>query len=744
MNTKTTATAKTTRTFETRETIGWSGRTLREMLEANEEAFARTGRYAAVDKLELKETDPILYEKIFSKLRGALVTARSTAMNISASPIVKEIGELCFSLYSPEGDSVALSTGIIVHVHTMSDAIKFMIRNDFEDNPGIADGDIFINNDPHIGDVHNADVQTLVPIFHEGEIIGWAGGVTHEIDIGALTPGSVPVGPTTRFEDGIDVPVLKCGARDRLFRDHELRCAKATRTPTFWKLDEKARIAGNHIIRRAVLELVDEIGIDTYKQVIREIIEEGRRSFLQRMRELTVPGRYRCTAFSTYCFSGEDRLPAHARVDHMAHMPMEMTIDADGTLGISMEGADRWGFHSMNCTPSGMQGAVWVVLSQLVVPNDKVNDGAYYGTRHHFPLGSWANPGDPSVSTGIAWLFLVPAFTSLVKHLSRAFQARGYLEDVISAYGVTGNVFQGGGLDQYGGQSATTNFEFGCAGTGAGFCRDGLDFAAAVWNPEGDMGEIEIWECIEPFIYLGRRVKPNTAGAGKYRGGAGLESLKMTWNTPHYELQNINSGKAFENSGLWGGYPNATGYRKNLKRTNMNEVVAARAPYPVRDGDTADSEIDRCLSAEVVQYDDHTVTLPHDFQQGDLYLSVQNGGKGLGDPLEREPELVAADVRGGFLSARFARTTYGVILSEKDGQVAADLEATAAERRAMREARRTNAKPVAEWRREQRERVLAKDVVEPVRRMYRSAMELSEAFAAEFRAFHELPDDFTF
>ena len=54
---------------------------------------------------------------------------------VSASPIVKEIGELCFALYTPEGDSVALSTGIIVHVHTMSDAIKFMVRNGWEDNP---------------------------------------------------------------------------------------------------------------------------------------------------------------------------------------------------------------------------------------------------------------------------------------------------------------------------------------------------------------------------------------------------------------------------------------------------------------------------------------------------------------------------------------------------------------------------------------------------------------------------------
>ena len=72
---------------------------------------------------------------MFSRLRGGLVTARETALNISASPIVKELGELCFAVYTPEGDSVALSTGVIVHVHTMSDAIKYMIREGYEDEP---------------------------------------------------------------------------------------------------------------------------------------------------------------------------------------------------------------------------------------------------------------------------------------------------------------------------------------------------------------------------------------------------------------------------------------------------------------------------------------------------------------------------------------------------------------------------------------------------------------------------------
>src|SRR3990170_1588830 len=161
--------------------IGWDGRTAKEMLEESERRFADSGAYWGLDgELELKSADPIRYEKLFSRVRGGLVSARETALNISASPIVKEIGELCFALYTPEGDSIALSTGIIVHVHTMSDTIKFMVRQGYEDNPKIRPGDIFANNDPTIGDVHNADVQTFVPIFDptkdEPELLAWAGG----------------------------------------------------------------------------------------------------------------------------------------------------------------------------------------------------------------------------------------------------------------------------------------------------------------------------------------------------------------------------------------------------------------------------------------------------------------------------------------------------------------------------------------------------------------------------------------
>ena len=169
------------------------------MLADSERLFAETGPYYGLDRrARAQGLRPDRVREALLALRGGLVSARETALNISASPIVRELGELCFALYTPEGDSSRSRPESSSTSTRCRDAIKYMVRNGWEDNPEIRPGDIFANNDPMIGDVHNADVQTFVPIFWEGELVAWAGGVTHVIDIGASTPGGVPVGPTNR------------------------------------------------------------------------------------------------------------------------------------------------------------------------------------------------------------------------------------------------------------------------------------------------------------------------------------------------------------------------------------------------------------------------------------------------------------------------------------------------------------------------------------------------------------------
>jgi N-methylhydantoinase B len=717
-----------TRALEPREAagIGWDGKRLDEMLATSERLFAETGSYYGLTgELALKDSEPIEYEKLFSRLRGGLVSARETALNISASPIVRELGELCFALYTPEGDSIALSTGIIVHVHTMSDAIKHMVRNGWEDNPRIRPGDIFANNDPVIGDVHNADVQTFVPIFWEGEMVAWAGGVTHVLDIGASTPGGVPVGPTNRLDDGIDLPCMKIGEDDELAQWHLIRCQKQTRAPMYYLLDERTRLAGCHMIREAVERVILEEGIDRFKQFSREVIEEGRRSFKSRIVEMTVPGRYRTASFMDNTYADKVQLPARARRDFVMHAPFEVRIGGDGDYALDLDGASAWGWHSMNCTPSGMQGAIWVMFTQTLICNDKVNDGAYFAVETNFPEGSIANLGDAEGSTGIAWAFLQPAFTGYPRTLSRALQARGFIEEVIGAYSVSGNVIQGGGVDQYGNSSAIMNFEVAAQGMGAKYVLDGTDTCAAMFNPEGDAGDIEMWELICPMIYLSRRIKPNTSGPGRHRGGSSFESLHMIWNTPFWELQNLGTSRLFTSQGIFGGYPGSVAYIHNIRGNNLRDLAEAGEAYPVADGSFSELALMAIRGERELKHDNFTLLEP--FAVGDLYHSVMKGAAGLGDPLERPAKAVERDIAEGHIEAEFADAVYAV--SDRDAARARRLE---------------RARPTSEWWASERERVLAGDLIEPVKVGYEESIKLSPRWAAEFRGFWDLPEDFSF
>lgn len=728
--------------------IGWGGKTLFEMLNESEERFRSTGRYMGLTQLALKEEDPMQFEKGFSRLRGALISARETAMRVTASPIVRNIGELCFSLYTPEGDSIVLSTGIIVHVHTMSEAIKYMIRKRYEQEPGIKPGDIFCNNDALIGDVHTADVATFVPIFIEEELIGWAAGVTHQVDIGASVQGHDPVQTQNRFEDGYCIPCEKIGENDKVYQIHRNRSQLAVRTPMFFDLDEKARVAGCHMIRHAVERFIEEEGVEYYKQFTREVVEESRRIFRARVSERLIPGVYKAASFSEVAFA-ETPLGQieRARKDILMHAPITLTVSDEGDFHFSMEGASRYGPHPFNCSLASMQGALWVLLSQTLFYDGRVNDGAYLAVEHHFPLGSWANPGDPQVAFGTAWVFLIPSFTGLFRCLSRGFYGRGLREEVISGYGFTGDAGQGGGLLENGVYFPLAAFDLSAVGLGAGAIRDGLDYGYAMWNPECDMGDIEVWESMELGLpWLGRGINPDTAGFGKYRGATAWEHLRVASGVQevlHYAARP--DGLTFHGPGLMGGYPHASSQRFYLVDTNFEEVVKNRAPYPTGQKDPMNSEVEALIKGTAIR-SDRAMTLGKVIHNGDLVHSNMSGAPGFGDPIERDPEAVCQDIDGNVYTPELAERTYGVVCRHDEAEKAwhVDEAATTEKRNAIKATRKQRAIPYAEFYEAERKQILEKDLIEPVQTMYRESMELSPQWAIEFREFWKLPENFNF
>ncbi len=709
---------------------------LRDRLLASEKLMEETGCYDGITDLTLRKLDPLKFETLHTKLRATCVSAREMARRISASPGVREVGEMVVALYTPEGDAVALSNGIMVHVHTMSRFIKWMIKEGYEENPGIAPGDIFANNDAFIGTVQVPDVMDVVPIYWEGQLVGWAGAVCHELESGGITPGGDVCLAQERFTEGLFVCAEKIGSNDEIRRDYVIRCERNLRMPIYWVLDEKAKVAACLEIREGVREIIRDIGIDYWMRVQKEFIEEGRRGQLARTRQLTVPGVYRGHTFYGHVTEGKPGFQPLGPMDWLYNIPIEMEITRDGHIVMDFEGTQPWGYHSMNCTPAGMDGGMFVTLTQHMNFEGLVNDGAWMATELKLPYGSWTNPDNEMVATATSWALLLPAYGVFQRLLSRGFIARGFVEEAFVGQ-VNSPMIEMGGTSQYGKPFGMAHFECAAAGSGALAIKDGLDTAYVGWNPESDMGNIEIWEQNMPMVYIGRSILPDSGGAGKYRGGCAFMSTWLLNKTDHLRIHTSeHSSRVFDNAGMCGGYPAPTCQKhRAVREPNLAEVIAARAPLPHCTGtDPLRSDMEKLLTGQHATVEGPYITAPH--KEGDIFSHCYNGGGGFGDVLERDPIKTALDVENGHLTELAARQVFGIAVTwTEDGECRADLAATAELRKDMRTLRMRRAVPVADWMATERKRVEARGFAKEVKSMYAAAMKLSDRFRGDFTKF---------
>jgi acetone carboxylase alpha subunit len=348
-------------------------------------------------------------------------------------------------------------------------------------------------------------------------------------------------------------------------------------------------------------------------------------------------------------------------------------------------------------------------------------------------------------ATATSWALLLPAFGAFQRLLSRGFLARGFLEEVFVGQ-VNSPMIEMGGESQYGTPFGMAHFECAAAGSGALAIKDGLDTAYVGWNPESDMGNIEIWEQNMPMIYLGRSILADSGGAGKYRGGCAFVSTWLLHRTAHLRLvTSEHSSRVLDNAGMCGGYPAPTCQKHRVVRgANIGELASKRKPLAHAPGTAAAvSNLQRLVGGEHITVEGPYITAPH--RAGDIFSHSYNGGGGYGDVLERDPVKTAADVENGYLTREAARNVFGIILEAgAEGSLTPDLRATAIRRRRMRERRLKKSIPVSQWMKAERRRVTQARFVPEVLRMYGSAMKLSPRFAAEFCSFWQLAKGFTF
>ncbi|MFB3812621.1 MAG: hydantoinase B/oxoprolinase family protein [Terriglobales bacterium] len=687
-------------------------------------------------KLELLKQDPLRWELLYHQLLGMVQEGRETARLISASPTVREFGECVFALFTPEGESISFSRGILLHMASMGSSISWMLQNDYEERVGIHDGDIFYNNDPDIGGAHSADQAVLLPIFYKGELVAWVGGLSHCMEVGAHEPGGMSPSALSRYDDGQIIPCMKVGVNDEFKPDFHIMVERNTRDGKWWILDDKAKLAGCLKMKYALLRLIDSVGPEYFSKVCYEMIESGRQFAVNKTKASLFPGRYRSLAVYDIPNSTQ---PIRMPVDWMAVMPLDAKVERDGHLVFDYDGSSPAGYHSNNASYWACLGNHIYTLLQDVLADGFYNQGLQYSFDLKIPKGTVIN-ADIDKACSI-WMTAVVAIAGgLTPVLARAFYAKGIREEGFASKPTNGGVFAGG-LDKNGAIFTAFNFEANCAGAAAQSNYDGLCAATSLWNPEVNMSDCETFEHVWPLMWLGRRVEKDGGGYGRRRGGGSVTSLYVIEHQPKYiESGTISScDNVFSAPGIFGGYPAPARYRYTLRNTNYQELVENKLPLPHSEGeDPANPEFAQLMKGKLVQSSAQDAS--QRFEPYDLIHQSAGAGGGWGDPLNRDIADIERDLAADLISEWSATNVYKVVFEPGTRKI--DAARTKDAREQERQARIKKAAPASQFVEAQKKKIVAGNLPPITKKSFNEIFRISEKFLTEFRECWGLPADF--
>lgn len=723
-------------------------KSLKDMVQEVAKQYVDTGHRYGLKKLRLKEEGPVKYESTWATLERICEDAAITAANVSASAAIAEARDACWGILSPTGEVICCSTGVIAHFPLPTLLIKWMTEHDYEIDPGINPGDIFECNSPIAG-VHANDIYDIVPIFWEKELVGWTFGSAHTLDVGALSPGSLNMASRDIFTDGLIITGEKIGEKDTLKKEYEIRVNQLTRMGFFWLLDTRARVAGCHIARRGLLELIERNGIEYYKEVIKEFVEDSRRYATARIKTQAVPGRMRRRSCKDISAEGKSTITKDQARNFILLSALEMEIDEAAKVNINFEGTSSWIPLGVNVGLPGVHAFLACVFCN-VVGFEYHNTGSFGDlTIKDPPPGSFMNPYpvNPIAPYGSSWAVIWTYMSMGCEAFSRYFFSRGYVEEVLAGTSHMPGI-EIGGTNLSGIYTTVVNVELVPGGMGARGVADGENTAWGANYAAADMGNCEGLESVTSFLWLARKFAVDGSGKGKYRGGLHLDSLYMIWPGLKGEWTLTDCGitnRIPHNNTMYGAYPppvlkTMVGDGDAIKKRidERKDVILTRED-PRKPGMAKLGEGNyRAVEAPIL--------VPETLSRYSVIEGDHGGGPGFGDPLERDPALVKADLDIDCTTVDTARDIWGVVATfdKKAREWVIDDAGTTKRRAEILAARKKDGVPFKDWWKKSRERVVRKDMIEPVRRMFSESMGLSPAYAREVREFWALPEDFNY
>jgi len=582
--------------------------------------------------------DPFTAEIMRNYLLSTVKEMVTTTVRTAYSTCFSEGEDFTCGLFDRHGNMIAQAAGINVHAGGLS----LLVRHFLDKFDRFEPGDVIIHNDPYTGATHQADGAIFRPMFHGSDLLGFSVNRGHWTDIGGMAPGGWAGTARHVVQEALRIPAAKLyrggvlNVEIREMIEHNIRFARQ------WWGDVQSQIASNITAERRLQAMVGKYGLPVVLGSFDAAIDYSRRRFLKAMEGMP---NISVTASDTYM---ED--------DGFGGGPyrVEVTISkSPDRIVVDYSGSDPQALSTVNCSKGVALAATYAPLIAVLDADVPLNQGVIDLIEYRAPEGSLVNPVYPA-----------PCFASTADPADRISEimqlalSKLLPERVTAGCYATGNNLTAGGFDpEQGGDFIWYIFESG--GCGARATKDGN---SAEWHLMANCKNesMEVWEQRYPVRFQRYELVRDSAGAGKWRGGLGVtRELEITLPT----VLTANADRhVVPPSGLFGGQA-GTVNRFSLIRDGQDRTFKEWFGVP------SPSKFSN-MPAQV----------------GDVLAVTQGGGGGYGDPLERAPDHVVADVLNGYVSAERARSDYGVVV---DAGGALDLVATERERQGRRAARQT-------------------------------------------------------
>jgi N-methylhydantoinase B len=552
------------------------------------------------------DVDPFLLEVLKNGFDTVADEMALILMKTAYSGIVRDSMDFSTAVCDAEGQTLAQGLTTAMHLGSFYDAMRCLISTQ---GNNVRPDDVFIFNDPYASaGQHLPDIYIIKPIYYEDSLVAWATTIAHHSDVGGIVPGSNALGATEIYQEGIRIPILKFMEQGKPNDSVWQLIALNVRLPDLVMGDLQAQMAACTACERAMIDLFKRYGRATMTTYFKHLHDYAERLARAEIRDIP-DGVYEFT----------DHIDGLGKKPTPVVLKVKVTVAGDGVV-VDWTGTSAQVKGGINSPLPFTKACSYTALRSVMAADVPNCFGYTRAITTVAPAGTVVNPTMPFPcgARGITGYRMIDC---LFGALAQA------VPDKVTADNMGGST-----LPTVGGWHDGKPFVF-CEtfmGTwGAAATHDGQEGVPHMGANQSNV-PVEMIEAGYPLRVVRYGFLPDTGGAGKFRGG--LSIVREFELLADEAVLNVRSDKRrFPPHGLFGGKdgtPSLNYLTHNGKETLLPALLMETEPM----------------------------------RRGDRFRAILAGGGGFGEPLERDPERVLADVVEGKISAAYARRHYAVAI----------------------------------------------------------------------------------